>query len=193
MNKLITILLLGTLILSGCESKRVSLISDIKLYKTFDINVQDYFADNWIITPADVRDEIDIPEDATVESVSIEAVGAEIVVKDDDTAQGIILSGYIVMAGTKPVFFNEKSISLSDVNGFTGINTLAAIGLATIKSKIEEYLKTGMGEPTIIQLIAAGTPAGSKIHIELRLEITGTIKYHYCTDLPFFFDLPKCK
>jgi hypothetical protein len=194
MKKHISLILISFLFCTACENKKLTLVGNIKLDRTFPVDQTGAFSSSSQITSDQVRNDLDIPETATIEEVNIESISIKVLVLQDNQATAVRVSGKLQIGNTAPKLFNDYIAPLVLVdNPYIGLNTIIAEGIQGIRSKIEEYLKTMDNTPINITLVGDSSPtAGNRIHAQILLKINGTVKYSECINLPFFMGGEKC-
>ncbi|MBN2347843.1 MAG: hypothetical protein JXJ22_03345 [Bacteroidales bacterium] len=188
MKKNIIILFLVPFFFSSCEKRKFEFDLSLNLEETYIVDHTGNFSESQTITRSDVMDALSIPENAEIESVSIESIAISIQVLNDNEASALLVSGMAQLGNGSPQIFNNFPISLVGVDiPFVGINSLIADGVEGIKDKIEGYIKGTDSAPFSIEISGDSSPtAGQRVHVQILIQVKGNVKYTNCEDaLPF--------
>jgi hypothetical protein len=187
MKKMIYLLPVLLLVASGCENKKFEFNPGIKVNKVYEVQQTGGFSEFQTISHDEIFDLLDIPEEATIESVKIEAVTIYFEVLEGNQAESITLSGEIEESGVGDVLlFEDKSFSL----GSTSVKVINSLllygGTEKIRSKLEKYLQMNDTNPFKIVLFGDTDPDNQVIHVSIHLGITGSVRYITCESVPWF-------
>lgn len=188
MKKLIACLLLLALpLLSGCEQRLFHFLITIDQTPTFPIDQAGAFSQTVTITEQDVLRALNVPENGTITGVDIESLSMRVVVKNGNEARAINVSGAVIENGqVRPIFNNKtQTIPLVGVNvPFAGLNALIEDGVASLRRKINGYVRRIDNSTFTIRLNGTTVPDNSRALLDINLKIKATIKYDECLDVP---------
>lgn len=187
MKKLIPLLLIAFVIATGCENKKFEFDPAIKVNKTYEVQKTGAFSETQTISHDEILDLLDIPEEATIESVKIEGVSIWFDVLEGNQAESITLSGVVTETGVGDVLlFQNESFDLdyASVKFINGVLSLG--GTEKIRSKLEKYLQMNDTNPFKIVLNGDTDPASQVLNINIHLAISGSVKYVTCESVPWF-------
>jgi hypothetical protein len=195
MKKLLILIVLPVFLFTGCENRMLKVVANLKLDETLPVDKTGQFLEYRTITPEDVRADIDIPEEATIDEVNIESMSVQVVKLADNVATAVTISGYLQIGSETPTIFNDYTALLVGIDEpFLGLNSLVDIGVQRLRSKIEGYLKSTDQEPINLTVAGNSSPtAGNRIHANINIRMTGSITYHVCQNVPFFMGGEKCE
>jgi hypothetical protein len=116
-----TILFTLPLLLS-CESRLFHFVFDLNKTSVFQVDETGSFSMQEYISAAEILNEIDLPEDARITGVDVEALSLRVVVKPGNQAQEVVVSGSITpLGGGKQFLFQNKSLTLIAVDSLFGL------------------------------------------------------------------------
>ncbi len=194
MKKLIPFIVLTALVCTSCQYGKDRFIADIKINDTYDVNKTGPFTNAGNIDLSLVRANTNVPYDATIEEVNIEAISVKVIVSSDNVATAVSLSGKLRQGSTNIEVFNNFPAALSGVDfPEIGLNSLIEAGVDGIKSKISNYLMGTDTTPLNFDLSGDSSPlGGQRMHIQIQLKITGSVKYAQCVEMPIFISGEPC-
>jgi len=188
MKKITPFLLLLILpLLLGCEKRLFHFIVTIDRAATIPIDVTGSFNPLPVtITEQHILGALDIPEGGTVTGVDIESISLRVVVSGDNQATALNLSGRIIENGQSKNLFSNYPVLLAGVNApVIGLNALIEDGVASLRNKINGYVKRIDHSSFDIQVSGTTVRANQRAHLDLDLRIKATVKYGECLDVPF--------
>jgi hypothetical protein len=194
MKKLLPLILIITMLSSACEFSEMTITNNINVNKTYDVDKTGPYSGSAIVSYDEVLGNLDIPDNVRIDEVSIESLSAKVVVLADNQATAVKLNGNVQLGSSSPEVFNNYYAPLVAVdNKYIGINTLINDGIQGLKSKLEGYLKSKDFSAFTINIGATSSPIeGKRIHAQVLLRITGTVKYTNCVYLPFILGGASC-
>jgi len=181
------LLLLAMPLLSGCEQRLFHFLITIDQTPTFPIDQTGPFSQTVTITEQDVLRALNVPENATITGVDIESLSLRVVVKAGNQARAINVNGAVIENGqVKPLFNNKtETIPLVGVNvPFVGLNALIEDGVASLRNKINGYVKRIDSSTFTIRLNGTTVQATERALLDINLKIKATIKYDECLEVP---------
>jgi hypothetical protein len=188
MKKTIACLMLLALpVLSGCELRLFHFVVTIDKTPTFPIDQTGAFSRSVTITEQDILSALDIPKNATITGVDIESMSLRVVVKEGNQATAITVRGAVIENGQVRPLFNDKTetVPLVGVNvPYIGLNALLEDGVASLRRKINGYVKRIDNSTFQIQLSGTTVPASARALLDINLKIKATIKYDECLEVP---------
>lgn len=187
MKKYLLILLTFSFLIVGCGQRMFELDPALVLNESYNVDKTGAFSETQEITRQQVFEAFDLPENAEVTDFHIEKMSLKVVVLENNVAKDIVASGRLQLGSSKPEIFKNYGISLEGVNDWFGLNDLIALGVSTLKSKIEGYIMGNDYEPFDIEIYGDSSPAGQKINVRIELKIAGTVKGKYCVETLVFF------
>jgi len=188
MKKLFILIFCIPLLALQCEKRQFETVGTINVDETYEVDQTGHFVEVEEISRDQVLDLLDIPEDAEITEVNIESVSIKVVVMSDNEASAVIVEGAVDLGASKPEFFSNYIVPLVAVdNPWIGLNTLIQEGVTGIKNKLEKIILGMDDDGFAIILEGDSSPtAGNRIHTQIILRITGTVKYVQCLEVPTF-------
>lgn len=187
MKKLAPLFLVTLLIGTGCENKQFEFNPGIKVNKVYEVNQTGEFSEFQSISHSEILDLLDIPEEATIESVKIETVGIWFEVLEGNQAESITLSGVVEESGVGDILlFEDESFSLGSASVKVINGLLLYGGTEKIRSKLEKYLQMNDTNPFKIVLFGDTDPGSQVLNVSIHLGITGSVRYVTCESVPWF-------
>jgi len=185
MNKLLTILFAGALLCSGCDSRNLTFVSNLKLNRMFMVDNTGPFTDSWTIQPSDVKGDLNIPSDAKVDKVTIESISIKVVIQERNNATGVNINGGLNIDGHVDVLFNDYPAPFELIDDpLVGLNSLLDDKVQAMRARMEQYLKQGTGEPFSVVISGTPTPPDERLNVDIYVNIKGSVTYHQCVDVP---------
>jgi hypothetical protein len=189
MKKLFILIFCIPLMALQCEKRQFETVGTINVDETYEVDQTGHFVEVEEISRDQVLDLLDLPEDAEITEVNIESVSIKVVVLSDNQATAVIVEGAADMGTTSKIeFFNNIIVPLVAVDDpWIGVNTLISNGVNAIKNKLEKII-LGMDEDGFAVILEGDSSptAGNRIHTQIILRITGTVKYVQCLEVPTF-------
>lgn len=172
-----------------CEKKKFPGVGTIKVDETFEVDQTGHFVEVEEISRDQVLDMLDLPDDAEITEVNIESLSIKVIVLSDNMASAVSVSGAADLGGKTPEIFDDYIVPLVAPNSFFGINTLISEGVNAIREKLEKII-LGMDDNGFAVILEGDSSptTGNRIHAQVILRITGTVKYYQCLTVPFFMD-----
>ncbi len=187
MKKLFILIFCIPLMALQCEKRKFETVGTINVDETYEVDQTGHFTVVEDITSSQILDLFDIPEDAEITEVNLESVSIKVVVLGDNQATAVLVSGAANLGETKPKFFNNYVVPLIGADKWYGVNSLIENGIKGIKDKLEGYLLGLDDKDFSIILEGDSSPTtGNRIHTQIILRITGTVKYFQCLEVPTF-------
>lgn len=186
MKKITAFLLLLTLpLLSGCEKRLFHFIVTIDRSATIPVNITGSFSQTATITEQHILGALDIPEGATITGVDIESISLRAVIRDGNQASALNVSGRIIENGQSRNLFSDYPVPLVAVNApFIGLNALIEDGIASLRNKINGYVKRIDNSSFQIQVSGTTVTANQRALLDLDFKIKATVKYDECLEVP---------
>ena len=187
MKKIIPLFLVVLLVTAGCENRKFEFNPGIKVNKVYAVKKTGAFSEVQTISHDEILDLLDIPEDATIESVKIEVVSIWFEVLEGNQAESITLSGEVEEVGVGDVLlFENESFSLGSASIKVINNLLFYGGTEKIRSKLEKYLQMNDTNPFKIVLYGDTDPSNQVLNVSIHLGISGSVRYVTCESVPWF-------
>jgi len=194
----LVISLTAMLVWSSCESRRFQFVATLNRTVDFPVDQTGAFSTVRTITAAQMRSNLNVPEDATIIRVDIEALSLVPETLANNQAAEVKVSGYVKDQGKNLYMFKDKSINLkTGVDVGWGLRvpltTLIEEGVASLKNKINDHVKRINDANIEIGLSGDTVPGGKRLLMKVHFEIKATILYEQCVDTPSFFGGEKCE
>jgi hypothetical protein len=188
MKKLLFLILPVTILFTGCETKRFTVVGNINLEREFQVDNTGSFTESSTINAQDVNDDLDLPDDAVIVDVNIESISAKVLALSGNQTNAVTVNGKIQTGTTELQLFNNLVISIPAGDGdYTALNTLLAEGVQKLRSKIEDYVKNNEFSPVTITVNGDSSPTiGKRVHTRILVKISGSVTYYEEVSLPFF-------
>jgi hypothetical protein len=182
-------------LLASCESRLFHFVFDLNKTSVFGVDESGSFSMQEYISAEEILNEIDLPGDARITGVDVEALSLRVIVKPENEASNIVVSGSITpLGGGKQFLFRNQSVSLIGVDTLFGLNSLIEVGVSTLKNKLEGIILHLDPEGYNVGIEGSTDPGGSRVVVDIDLRVKATIKYDQCTEvLEGFMDGEKCE
>jgi len=130
MKKLLPFLVLTAVLCTKCQYGKDRFVANIDINNTYDVNKTSPFSNAGEIDLGLVRDNTNIPYDATIEEVNIESISVKVIVTSDNLASAVSLSGKLRQGASNIEVFNDYVAPLVGVDApFIGLNSLIETGV----------------------------------------------------------------
>jgi hypothetical protein len=191
---LLGLLLLAVPALSGCEKQIVHLTATFERDEVYEATGNAPFDHTATITSEEVRDALDIPDDATITKVEIESLSLKVHTLPGNEALSVVVSGTIQDETGLSDIWKDFPLVLAAVDApFIGLNALIEDGIGKLRAKLTNYVRKLNDNSATIHLTGHMVPNPSEVHAEITLKIRATIEYTQCVDVPsVVMDGEKC-
>jgi len=183
------ILLICVPLMSGCEKRILSFPAPLDKTEVFTLDeIGGAFSEFSTISANDIRNAIDIPDDADITSVVVEALSIRVEVLEANQASSVTVSGSVdEIGGPRDYMFQNYVIPLDGLIGvdtpFIGVNPLLAAGITKLKNKIQSFLLGLDSESFNVTVSGTSSPGGSRVAVRLHLQIKMAMEYKICVDV----------
>jgi hypothetical protein len=191
---LIGILLAALPLWAGCVSQKFHYTATYDEVYPFEVDQTGHFDVAKLITPEDVNRALDIPGDAKIDELQIEALAVRVVILPGNQATLVSVSGSIADDQGNHNIWNGYPIPLAGVNvPFIGLNSLIETGVSRLRSKLLGYATRLNTTFCGLHVTGDTVPTDRRMHFRIDLRVRATIKYHRCLKVPReVFDGEKC-
>jgi hypothetical protein len=182
------VLLISLALFSSCEKKLIEFTIDLNRTSVFTLDeTSGAFDESETITASDIRGALDIPDDAEITDVDIEALSVSVVVREENEATSLRVNGsYVDQLGQGRMYENYL-IPLEGTVGvntpFIGINNLLSEGISRLRGKIEAFIQNLDNQSFQIRVWGNSEPPGVRVSLDLHLRVKMTIKYKECVEV----------
>ncbi|MFQ6104838.1 MAG: hypothetical protein ACE5OP_11180 [Candidatus Glassbacteria bacterium] len=189
MRKTTVMIVLASLLLFGsCEKKMFEFTGGINQTKIFTLDeISGNFSESKTITAAEILDNLDVPSDARIKTVNVEALSLRVTVREDNEASLLTVSGSVVEQGGRSFLFQDYALPIEGAVGvdtpWVGLNALIATGISRLKGKLEGFIKGLDSQSFDISVSGASSPPGQRVALDLHLRVKITITYDQCVDV----------
>jgi len=183
------ILLICVPLMSSCEKRMLSFPAPLDKTEVFTLDeTGGAFSEFSTISANDIRNAIDIPDDADISSVVVEALAIRVEVLEANEASNLTVSGSIdEIGGARDYMFENYVIPIEGLVGvdtpFIGVNPLIAAGITKLKNKVQSFLLGLDNESFNISVSGNASPEGSRVALRLHLQIKMAMEYKLCVDV----------
>jgi hypothetical protein len=179
-------LLLALPLLAGCEQRLFHFVVTIDQTPTFPVDQTGAFSRRVRITEQDVLRALDVPEGGKITGVDIESLSLKVVVKSQNQANALSVSGRISDGQGTSNMFTNYPIPLAGVDTpFIGLNALIEEGIGKLRRKLDGYVKKIDNSAFDIEVSGDSFPTtGQRVVLDLLLKIKATVKYDECLEVP---------
>lgn len=181
-TKLIAALGLILMVLGGCETRTFEYVTTVSKTMVYTVDQLGAFTQSNVISAEALNDEFDLPEDAIIGDILIEALTVAVEPLSDNQATAVTMDG---LANGR-LFVDDLVTNITPGSyEFTNMANLIASGVQAIGDDLATYYRTG-SPPTIdFQLVGDTYPeAGERIHIRIQIGMTLSLQYALETEFP---------
>lgn len=181
-TKLIVVLSLILLVLGGCETRTFEYVTTVSKTMVYTVDQSGAFTETNMVSADELNDEFDLPEDAIIGDIFIEALTVAVEPLTDNEATAITMDGY----ANGRLFVDDlvTDMTAGDYE-FTNMANLLASGVRAIGEDLAAYYRTG-SPPTVEFRLEGDThpEAGERIHIRIQIGMTLSLQYALETEFP---------
>jgi hypothetical protein len=191
----IAVLFFTVPLLASCEKRLFHFVLNYDKTFVYAVDETGPFEYEELVSADEIRSTLDIPEDARITGVDVEALSVKVVVRPENQVTNLVVSGKVVETpGGKTSMFNNFPIVLAGVDTpFIGLNDLIASGIGRLKSKLQGFIMGLDSQSFGIELSGDSVPSGQALAVDIHLLVKATIKYEQCVEvLSGFMDGEKC-
>ena len=145
------------------------------------------FTENNEIAASELNADLELPEDAIVRGVYIEALSISTETLSENEADEIILDGWIIADET--VQFLEGFVIPIEPgeSDFIKLGNLVANGILSIRENLESFILEGVPSSVGFRLEGNSYPeTGENIHLNISIDITMSVTYELESEVPWF-------
>jgi hypothetical protein len=179
---------MAAIMFSSCEKKTMKLYPTLEGSASFTATNVGQFASEVTITRAQIEAnlaDLDIPDEGTIEGVSIEAISLVIAPKADNQAVSVKVSGSIAELSTS----NPKSFVAAFPLNVPSASTefkvpagyLQAPGLTEITGQLDKIIRTGELPASFtglkLSVQGASMPLDKKLSLDITVKVKVTVVY----------------
>ena len=179
---IITALTLVLLIPGGCETRTFEYVATVTKTWDYTVDQEGAFVSNYLADASGINDELDLPEDAIIGDVYVEALSVAVEHLTDNEATGVMITGY----ANDRIFVEDLPVSINPATyELTAMANLVSAGVKAIGDDLAAYFMTG--SPTSIEFRMEGDShpdAGEIINIRVIIEMTLTVQYALESEFP---------
>ena len=172
-------LALASIALGACDGRLVPATAPFERTFDFTFDSDDGTTELATLSQSDILGELDIPEDATIESVDIERVRLSLSPGAGNEAATATLTFSYAAQG----FSEDLDITVADVDR-EPVDALIASTLRALESDVLGLLRGfGPGQITVQGDVSNIAATGSRLVLEASLDVKLTVTYVFCEDL----------
>lgn len=174
-------------ILTNCETSTFQYVMSSSRSLDYTVDHTGRFVENYQIAASKEKADLDLPEDAIVRGVYIEALSISTETFAGNEADEIILDGWIIADDT--VQFLDKFIMpiVSGEGDFIKLGNLVANGIISTRENLESFITEGVPSSIEFRLEGNSSPeTGEKIHLNIVIDITMSVSYALESEVPWF-------
>mgnify|MGYP006987897763 FL=1 len=176
MKTIMITLALGLFLLGGCETRTFQYVTTIEKTLVYDVDQQGRFSESYTLYASDFNDELDLPDDATILGVYIEAFSVATSQLEGNEASSVRLTCY---AGEdEDLFVENLEVPVELVFNYRPMSGLITAGVSNIRQDLEGFVVSS--DPAAIAFRLEGNSApdpGQRIHALIHIELTVTVGY----------------
>lgn len=190
MKKRTLLLLLGALLLfGGCEKRLFHFVATLTESPAFVVDQTGAFQLTVPVVSSAIQGAFDIPAGGQITRVDIEGLALRATPRAGNQATAVQVTAVLMENdGVPQKLFGQENITLSSADApLTGLQTLAATGIESLRRKLEGYVQNTDNQPFVILLSGTTVPAGQRLIIDLQLVMKATAKYDQCLEVPGLF------
>ncbi len=179
---LFSVMLLALLMLGACETRTFEYVTTLSRTLDYTVDHEGAFNQTSVVTTSDLNDEMDLPEDAIIGEIYVEALAVAVENLSNNQATAVIMDGY----ANDRMFVNDLVSPIDPATyEFTAMANLVSAGVKAISDDLAAYFMTGSPPTIAFRLEGDSHPTpGETIHIRITIEVTLTVQYALETEFP---------
>jgi len=175
------------IILTNCETSTFQYVMSSSRSLDYTVDHTGRFTENNEIAASELNADLELPEDAIVRGVYIEALSISTETLSENEADEIILDGWIIADET--VQFLEGFVIPIEPgeSDFIKLGNLVANGILSISENLESFILEGVPSSVGFRLEGNSYPeTGENIHLNISIDITMSVTYELESEVPWF-------
>ncbi len=176
MKSLYIFLAVALCLLWNCETRTFRYVTTISRTVEDTVDQQGAFSEHYTIYASDINEELDLPVDAVIRGVHIEAFSIAVERLENNETPEVILDCY---GGQDTALFANDVIVPTELSiSYRAMSNLIATGVSSIREDLEGFV-TDSDPPSITFWIQGDShpDAGQRVNVRIYLEITITVGY----------------
>jgi hypothetical protein len=186
MKTIIAGLFLSLLFTWGCETRTFQYLSSVDKVIEFTINQQGAFTESKTIYASEINSELDLPANAEVRNVFIEAFSIKAEILQGNQADEIKFDGFSQAEGdnTQTEFLSDAIVPIDiTTQDFIKLAFLVNDGIDVIRDDIEGFVIDGIPAFIIFTITGDTSPnPGQTIHANVSIQISLAVAYDLETE-----------
>ncbi|MFP3861266.1 MAG: hypothetical protein ACLFUW_10620 [Bacteroidales bacterium] len=174
-------------LLAGCETSSFYYVMNVSNNFEYTVNHTGRFTENYEVLASEVNSDLDLPDDAIVRGVFIEALSVRTETLSENEADGIKLDGWI-MTNETVQFLDEFLMPVEPgQSDFIRLGNLVTDGILKIQESFEGFILDGNPSSVGFRLEGDSDPnPGETIDMNILIEVTLSVSYELESEVPWF-------
>ena len=166
----------GLFLLGGCETRTFQYVSTIEKTLEYIVDQEGSFSESYILYASGFNDELDLPDDAMIVGVYIEAFSVAASQLEGNEASSVRLTCY---AGEdEDLFVENLEVPVELEFSFMPMSGLLTAGVSNIRQDLEGFVVSSDPPAIAFRIEGDSAPeAGQRIHSTIHIELTVTVGY----------------
>lgn len=167
---------LSLLFMLGCETRTFQYVTTLDRTLEFTVDQEGAFSETYTIYAGDFNDELDLPDDAVVQGVYIEAFSIASQQLPGNEASQVLLDCY--GGADEKLFADELAVAVEVSYNYKTMKRLLEDGVNAIRDDLEGFVRTSTPSSIVFRAEGDSYPvAGERIHATIRIGVTITVGY----------------
>ena len=172
----------------GCEKKMFEFTGGLNETNVYTIDeITGAFSESRTITASEILSELDVPDDARIKTVDVEALSLRVTLREENEASVLNVSGSVVEQGGQSYMFQDHALPLEGVVGtdtpWVGLNALISTCIGRLHGKLEGFSRGLDSQSFQISVSGSSSTPGQRVALDLHLRVKIAITYEECVDV----------
>jgi hypothetical protein len=173
---------LGAILLAGCEDRTFEYVATVSQSLDYTIDQEGAFDETYTVYANSFNDELDLPDDAIIGDVFIEALSVGVKELSGNEASAVKLTGSA--GGTN--FVEDLVVDVATgTYEFTVMAGLIEEGIRRMRNDLMGIVESGNPPSIVFRLQGDSDPVtGQRLNVDVRIDVTVTVLYALETEFP---------
>lgn len=174
-------------LLAGCETSTFYYVANVSRTLDYTVNHTGRFTESYEVSASEINADLDLPDDAIVRGVFIEALAVSTETLSENEADDISLDGWI-MTNETVQFLDEFVMPVEPgQSDFIRLGNLVTDGILKIQESFEGFIEEGNPSSVSFRLEGDSYPdSGETVNMNILIEITLSVSYELESEVPWF-------
>jgi len=176
MKAILIALVMGLFLLGGCETRNFQYVTTLEKTLEYVVDQEGAFSQSYTLYASDINDDLDLPEDATVIGVYVEAFSVATRQLTGNEASSVVLTCY--GGADEDVFVRDLEVPVDLEFNYRAMSGLLTAGVSSIRQDLEGFVVSSDPAAIAFRIEGDSAPqAGQRIHATIHIELTVTVGY----------------